>query len=351
MSSKASATAIGAFVLGAAGLLTGSVVYFGSGQFRAEPTKAVMYFDGSLKGLSMGAPVLFRGVRIGQVSGIIVQYYPDTSDVTIQVLTEFHAENVVRVGGGEKTPEQSLTNLIAKGMRAKLEMQSMLTGMLAISLDFYPDRPAEYQHDGPDDLLEIPTIPSMMEELTRTIESLPIEGIANDLKSVLEGIDELVRSEDLKNAIKHADETLVQFKKLAEDVEAQVQPLSEKISTTLDSAHEAIELVTEKLPGLEEKLGNTLDEFTLVGKNVNKNIDPTIQKFDEIKASLTTALDKATETMDMVETVIDPKGEAYFEVIETIRELRAALRSVRNLAEYLEQHPEAILQGKKAPGE
>ena len=90
MSKRASPTVIGAFVVGAAILAVAGVAYFGGGKFLAKTTAYVAFFDGSLKGLNIGAPVTFRGVRIGTVTNIVVRF--DSVDQSIRIPVYFELE-------------------------------------------------------------------------------------------------------------------------------------------------------------------------------------------------------------------------------------------------------------------
>jgi len=74
MSKQANKSLIGAFVVGAMVLVVAGILTFGSGQFMKELRKYVLYFDGSIKGLSVGAPVIFRGVKVGEVTNIKVRF-------------------------------------------------------------------------------------------------------------------------------------------------------------------------------------------------------------------------------------------------------------------------------------
>lgn len=349
MSSKASTTAIGGFVLGAITLFVGALLYFGSGHFGEEVLKCVLYFDGSLKGLNVGAPVLFRGVKIGEVKRIIVRYSPGDQELSIPVFVEVYPESVERADGSEGNHEKTLQLMIDKGMRAKLEMQSFVTGMLSISLGMYPDEKPRYVRAGHAEI-EIPTLPSMMDEITRTLENLPIEELANGLKSAIQSIDELARSERLSKAIDSLDVTLGEFGELARKVNGQVDPLSASVEETLCEAREALRIAEAELPRVTGKLNPMLEEFTAVGKKINENIDPAKAKIEEVTSVLETALKQATATLQKTEVLVDDNGEMYYEIVTAIRELNAAARSIRLLADYIEQHPEALLHGKQMPG-
>src|SRR3984885_2404132 len=140
MSKKVNKTVIGMFVVGALVLLMAAIVVFGSGELFKRTNKFVLYFDGSVKGLAVGAPVMFRGVSIGTVKDISLIYDSKAGTITLPVIVEIEQD---RIQGAPSFGElDGAKKMIALGLRANLEVQSFLTGQLMISFDFYPDRPA-----------------------------------------------------------------------------------------------------------------------------------------------------------------------------------------------------------------
>ena len=88
MGSKISPTVIGAFVVGAIICMVAGVLLFGGGKFFTEKLPYVLFFDSSVEGLNVGAPVIFRGVQVGQVTEISAIANPQTFDVVIRVKIE-----------------------------------------------------------------------------------------------------------------------------------------------------------------------------------------------------------------------------------------------------------------------
>lgn len=142
MSKEANKTLIGAFVVGAVFLLVAAVLIFGSGKFFRKTYKAVMFFEGSIKGLNVGSPVMFRGVKVGTVTDINLILYAKDLSMRTTVIAEFDPERWTLVGG-ERGDVKRLQLVIDRGLRAQLQMQSFVTGQLMIALDFFPaSRPA-----------------------------------------------------------------------------------------------------------------------------------------------------------------------------------------------------------------
>lgn len=197
MSKKANKTMIGLFVVGALILLIIGIVVFGSGLLFKRTNKFVLYFDGSVKGLSVGAPVMFRGVTIGIVKDISLIYDSKVGTIMLPVIVEIEqgrikgAPSFGELGGDKK--------MIELGLRGKLEVQSFLTGQLMISFDFYPDKPAELRgilKQYP----ELPTLP-ISPDIFELMNEFPIKEIAKNLEATTKGINELVNSSDLQRGL------------------------------------------------------------------------------------------------------------------------------------------------------
>ena len=201
MSRKTNKTAIGIFVTGALALLVIGISVFGSGLLFKRADKYVLFFDGSVKGLTAGSPVVFRGVKIGNVEQINLIYNPKTEKVHILVIIDIELCNVKGIPDNIACyPDYE--RLIKHGLRARLETQSLVTGQLMISFDFYPDKPAKLlgimKH-----YPELPTLP-MPQNVFEIMQDLPIKQIANDVQGTCAGLNKLVNSEGfrgLNNAI------------------------------------------------------------------------------------------------------------------------------------------------------
>ena len=161
MAKQANRMMIGGFVVLAVIIMAASLVVFGSGKFFQKTVKCVMYFDESVKGLSVGAPVLFQGVQIGSVTSIVLQVDPGKMQTQIPVIIEYEPEKFQVAASREmlRDPRKNIPKLIEKGLRAQLGMQSFITGQLVIELDFYPDTPASSQEHRAKDYIEIPNHP------------------------------------------------------------------------------------------------------------------------------------------------------------------------------------------------
>ena len=312
MAKQANKTLIGAFVVGAVILAVVGIMIFASGQFFADKSYYVLYFKGNMGGLDIGAPVNFRGVRIGSVINILVRFEgEDVTDIRIPVFIEiepgrvtespeFKASKFYRTWKEqqEKMRETGklMQLLIDNGLKAQLVTQSLVTGKLSIQFDFHPDKPINLV-GGESQYPEIPTIPSMIEEITKTIEELPFKELIEKAKNTIEGVDELVNSPELKNSIVNLDKSLQSLNKLLNNVNGEVQPLSSSVEVTLKTARGTLEAAQQAITHADEGLA---DQAPIIS----------------------------------------------YELTLALKELAQAARSLKTLTDYLQQHPESLLRGK-----
>ncbi len=312
MAKQANRMMIGGFVVLAVILMAASLVIFGSGKFFKKTVKCVMFFDESVKGLNVGAPVLFQGVQIGSVTGIILQVDPAKLQHQIPVFIEFEPDKfTVRAEDRKiaRDPRKNITQLIDRGMRAQLTMQSFITGQLLIEVDFHPSTPVSLKGFIPG-YIEIPTIPSTGERLARAFGDLDLKGIEKHLLSVLASVDRLVSSPDLTASLRAAKDTLQDARKLINRVERQVDPLAGDLKKTV------------------------------------RDIGKVAREADGKVAELATGLNR---TMADARGVLSPEAPLVVELENTLKELAAMSRSIRELTDYLEQHPASLIRGRKAP--
>lgn len=312
MAKQANRMMIGGFVVLAVILMAVSLVVFGSGKFFKKTVKCVMFFEESVKGLNVGAPVLFQGVQIGSVTSIVLQIDPAKLQHQVPIFIEFEPEKfTVRTEDRAipRDPRKNIARLIDQGLRAQLATQSLITGQLLIEIDFHPGTPVVLK--GSDkDLIEIPTVPSVSERLAQALGDLDLKAIEKHLLSVLAAVDRFVSSPDLAASLKGLKGALEEARKLLARVDRQVDPLSDDLKKTV------------------------------------KEIGKVAREADGKVSEVTTGLDK---TMAAARGVISQDSPLMVELENTLKELAAMSRSIRELVDYLEQHPASLIRGKKPP--
>ena len=315
MSKPANKALIGAFVIGALALAVIAVVVFGSGRIFKEKIISVMYFEGSIKGLSIGSPVMFRGVRIGSVTNIQLQYRPQDISFIIPVYIEIDLDKIKVMG--EKSQERQIDEFIAKGLRAELELQSVVTGQLMINLDFYPGKPAKllkldkrYE--------EIPTIPSDLDEFMKTASKIPLKELIDKLMGSLAGIEKAVNSPKITASMDALSQGLGQARSILTKIDGEIAPI---LVNMKDSSHSLKELM-RKSQGVP-------------------------QEMDKALANAQTTLKQAEKTLVTVQEIASENSALMLDVDTTLQEVSKTARSVRFLTDYLQRYPESLIKGKQ----
>lgn len=332
MSKQASKSLIGAFILGALALAVAGIVVFGSGRFFTKVYRRVMFFEGSVAGLQVGSPVVFRGVQIGHVTNIVLELDVKDLKAFIPVYVEIYPQKIVLMGG-ERYHERYLQGLIDKGLKAELQLQSFVTGQLMVGLDFHPNTPVRLVGLGTA-YPEIPTMPSDLQRLRTKLEELPLTEIADRLNETLAGINRLVESPDLQASIVSLNRLLTDAHALVKNLNSEVRPLASDVRGTADAARGAFTQAEKTLrfdEGAPGQVASNINDTLLAAQNTLKETDKAVHNIGGIAAQ---------------------NANLGYEIDRTLEQIAEVMRSVRVLADYLERHPEALLRGKRpAPGE
>jgi ABC-type transporter Mla subunit MlaD len=329
MSQKISPTLIGAFVVGALAVLVIAVIAFGSGRLFRQTRDFVLYFDTSVNGLRIGAPVKFKGVEIGSVKDIRLQLEKGAQVNKIPVIVEIDLEKLTSRGatGVVAKDVTSFHDAIIKmGLRGQLLMESLVTGLLYVGLDFFPGTPIRLvqQPGGRYQYPEIPTTPTTLEQaqdaVTRIInklEEIDFKGVTQSLTETVDGVNQLVNSPDLKASLRalqqtmpKVDEALQSVRQLAATMDSSVTALTGSLEQTSDAAREAMQQAAIA-----------------------------IRQTDG-------ALKAAEAAMINVNGVMDQDSPTFYEIRRSMREVAAAARSLRLLSGYIERNPRALIFGK-----
>jgi len=349
MSKKASPTMIGGFVVGAAVLAVAGIAFFGGGKFLTKKFTYAAFFEGSLKGLNIGSPVTFRGVRIGAVSNIVVRYDSSDQSVRIPVYFDFEEGRVESVRERAADPHQNIRALIDNGLRAQLITQSFVTGQIAVQLAFHPDVAEETEkvYLG---YPVFPTIPSTMEKMGEAFADFDLHGLLTNIEEAVKGINELAQSPDLREAIAALDDTIKDFGKLARDINAKVDPIAGDIDETAAAARRTLDQVTKSVASVEGKVNPAIEDARKLIQNIDGQIGPAVASFVQAAEEAKQAMEQVADTLAVVKDDIAEDSELYYSAVGALEEVAAAARSIRILADLLEQHPEALLKGKGSSG-
>jgi paraquat-inducible protein B len=329
------------FVLGAIILLVAALVFLGSGRYFKETNHYVAIFDGSVKGLSVGAPVMFRGVRIGKVEDFAVYYKRAKNKFTIPVLIVLYPEKVIGIGIEltEELEEKAWNSMLDSGLRAELQMQSFVTGQLSVQLDFHPDSPVNLHSleafNLPEGIREIPTVQSGLQLLTKKIEQIPLDQIMEDLRSSLKGINDLINSPETAKTFHYLKQTMRDARNLLRHIDEKVDPLFTQVDQTLKDAQVLMRDVTST-SGDARKLVN----------NVNSRVKPIQADWSATTKELREALKAADGALESIDDMVAEDSEFRYQVDAFLSEITLMARSLRAFADYLERNPDALLRGK-----
>ncbi|UCG71755.1 MAG: MCE family protein [Chromatiales bacterium] len=331
MSKKSNPTVIGAFVVGAVVLLAVGVSLFGGAQLFAPKSMVVAYFEGSVKGLRVGSNVLFRGVRIGFVSDI--QLLGDAESLEPIVRTTLQLSDGVWIlyrDGQRLSPDAvdmiSGEELVDAGLRARLGVESFVTGQLVVELDFYPDSKPVLRALVPETeaWTEIPTIPSTVAQIVGKfqdfVSQIDFDRLQENLQGTLEGLNELANNQDARDA-------LAGLNSLANN--DKLQQLPANLEAALADVRGAAQSFDQLAQDLDTEIGPIATEL----KSALQNMDG--------------ALESARSALDTLERQVGGDTGLEFELTTALREVRDAARSLRALTDYLQKNPEALLRGKR----
>lgn len=333
MSRKANPTLIGAFVLGALALAVVTTLLLAGGSWFGERRQHIMYFDGAAQGLQVGAPVVFLGVKVGTVKQIQLGLDPQSRRFLVPVMIELEPQ-VVRTRGGEPIDlrdRATVRQLVERGLRARLRMQSLLTGQLYVDLDFHPDKPAIFAALDPE-LSEIPTIRTAGQELTTRLEGFPMDKFLADVAGISSAVNQLISAPATQELPRRLEATLRHLESLAARFDAQGGPILNDVRGNLAELHKALlaaQAALAKVDTAADRVGElTRSDSTMVG-------------------NLTKASEELAKAASAVRSLTEQQSPTVAGVNAALKEITRAADALRLLAETLEQQPDAIWRGKR----
>jgi len=323
MGKRISSTLVGAFVLGAVALAVVAIVMFGRGDWFNRSRIFALYFESNVNGLKIGAPVKFRGVEVGSVKDIRLSLASLVSPtgqtpmrVGIPVLIEIDASKITGPGGRANLETiEALDLAIKNGLRAQLALESFVTGMLYVDLDMKPETRAKIVLGRDSPYPEIPTVPTALEQASLTaqkiiaaLDKVNWNELTQNLAKTAEGIGKFVQSPELKES--------------------------------LASLQVAV-----------ANLNETSDSLRRVANRVDAEVGPLAQSLRTSSASANAALIEMRTTLKSVQDTIEPGSPLNYQLGQALEELTAAARSVRELSDFVEREPGALLRGRYVSGD
>lgn len=325
MSLRANPTAIGLFFLGALVIAVIGTALLASATWFQQRTTFISYFPESVNGLENGAPVKFQGVPVGSVTGIDIRI--DQRDNSFQVPVQYEID-LPRL----TTPTGTYVNLgdtavlrqqIAKGLRAQLQMESLVTGVLYLELSYRQDSTPPRMEEvslWP----EIPTSPSLMSAIGGGAGSL-----LSEVMKILNKVNGMLGEVNMREI----NEAVV---KSAKAVETLVN--SPDIRATL-----------RQMPGATAQLNNTLAEAQRLAARATTAIDPMQTQFTGVSTEAISTLQALRKTLDETHGLLSADTGPGYALTGAMTSLKEAADALRVLITSLEQNPDMLLRGKKPP--
>ncbi|MEQ9480076.1 MAG: MlaD family protein [Algiphilus sp.] len=321
-STSRSALAVGAFFVIGVVLIVSMISFFGSGLPWQSKLRAVAYFKGSLSGLTVGAPVTFRGVRVGNVERIELRIDGAQARAQIPVFLRLNPD-AAQWRSGDGNGEPDIHALVSQGLRAQLASLSFVTGQLYIELDFHPDHVPEGSTAHIHDVPEIPTLPSDTAQVIDFVKQLPVRELVGSLRSTLERID-----------------------RLTETMEGELKPMSRGITNTLNTLNDTIPRVAADLERLQQDLG----QASAKAGTAMEQVGTASERIGEEVALLAQELRATSEALQrsnrQVESLIAEDAPARADLERMLSDLARTARSLRAFSSTLEEDPNSLLFGK-----
>jgi paraquat-inducible protein B len=338
MSRRANPTAIGLFVVGAIVIAVIGVGALGSNQIFEDRTTFISYFEESVNGLDVGAPVKFKGVPIGEVTDIKLRV--DLEEETFQVPVEYAIDlkPVTDTTGAplDLDDPRRLREQIENGLRAQLQLESIVTGKLYVELTYVSNPDSVVRAEARSRHLQIPTELSPLAKLG--------EG-ASGLMANLRQFDVTRINENLVTFLVNANEKLDKL---------DVEEINRSVLSTIESVQQVVESedvrrALQDVPELTRRLNATIEDTHRLVNQVQGRVDPTAEELKATSKELRATLQQMRRTMKEVDQTLSTDSGVGYQMNEALLNLSKAAEALRVLVRSLEQNPSMFIRGKQEP--
>ena len=303
MSASSNRTLIGLFVLTGLGLTLAFLVALGGGWFAGERPRALARFDQDVSGLDTGSAVRLKGVTVGKVASILVQAGGSNERSKVPVVIEIDPNLAHRLGAGDALgTQEGLDRSIQSGLTAKLRLQSFVTGMLYVDLDY-----AAARKDPPAQSAGLTVIPTELSDhvaltqaVGKTLENLSaidFADLSNRAGKLADSLSRLADSPELQQASQDMAAAMAALKRVATALDTQSGPLTADLKATAEETRRTL-----------DKLGRAADNLGDLAR---------------------------------------AEGPTRVQLDQSLQDLGEAAQAIKALADYLDRHPEALLKGKR----
>lgn len=322
MSQKINTTSIGLFIVTGLALGVAGLLLFSSSKLFTKSHDMVVYFDESLNGLNEGAPVKYRGVTIGSVKRVMVRFNQATNDYAMPVILEVQ-EKLLRERLGEALEifsEHAMAERVKHGLRASLQTESLVTGVLYIDIRPNPSAPPPILHQIQKIYPELPTEPTQIQKLFNNLASLDIKSIEKNINGLLTKLDTTVGALRMAEINQGITNLLVSVERLVNSPD-----------------------ITNGLAALRP----TLDQYRELGAKVTSRIDPLADSITNSLVEANRALAQIRGAGENLRTLLAPDSPVRNDLDQALEQVAGAVQSLSGLVDFLKQHPNALITGRQ----
>jgi paraquat-inducible protein B len=321
MGKRISPAMIGVFVVGSFALLIAAIVVVGSGSLFSRPQRFVLMFKGSVNGLKVGAPVKFRGVQIGTVEQIKLgltpeegELRPDIHELRLPVIIGIDRQMITQRGGtGHALTQEGFGDMMGRGLRAQLDTESLLTGLLYVDLDLHPNAPMDLALVPGGDLREIPTVPTDLEQIRKQathalakIDQIDFNALVSSITEAANSIKDLTSDPSVKATLVSLRQTTINLDK------------------TLTSVRNAVD-------------------------NANSKIDPLVTSLQKSAEEANATMKDTRAALLEVQATLEPDSPFTVNLNQALDELADTTQSIGELTDFLQRNPASLIRGKYVP--
>ena len=330
MSRRANPKLVGAFVLTAIALLVAAALVFGSFTFFETTRKFVVFFQGSVDGLTQGSAVLFRGVPLGRVLDVGIRYDPKDSTLEIPVIIEIRPGVIAKYSPTLNTNVELMKELIDRGLRARLESASLVTGQQVVQLNFFPGTPVNLQKtDLP--YFQLPTVPSPTQQIMSSVDvaARDLPTLIKQAAAVLDRVQQILSPENEAAIHTMLESAAALMKTLQAD--------SESLGPLIDGAHNTITGAGQLTTHLDEVVQSNREDIRAIFKNFRQNTVSLNKLIDQLNQVATANRIPIRQFMD---GTLPDFGALIVDTRNTVNKATAVLDSI-------ERNPTRFIFGNK----
>ncbi|MFT0211717.1 MlaD family protein [Pseudomonas sp. F1_0610] len=314
---------IGGFLLAGLTLLVIALLVLNRVSLFSKPEQYVIYFRGALDGLDVGADVTYRGVKVGSVTAIRLSYDAQINDMVMPVIIQIDYASSGHTETESKDKDRLnkfLERAVQRGLRAQLQTPSLLTGKAIVALDFFPEEQGYINLEAANDLelVAIPSVPSAIDkaadvvrDLVEGLKSMPLQEILVTANKTLESIDRITNSPELSGSLERLNNTLANL---------------EAITASLRS----------EMPALMKNAADSTQELNKAMRDVSLAVKSAQQALEQMNGLVVDS-----------RRSIGPQSELQFELLQSLKELTHASKSLQRTADGLNNDPQSLIFGKQ----